>query len=282
MTALLATIAVLLAFGAAWELAGALEGRLGPALGRALAAISGGRAGSLEQTAARLRLPERIARAGLARRLDPAMVIAAKIGGAGLGGLVSILAAPVVPARLGVAVTGLLLVAGFLAPDALLERAARRRRARFVAALPDALDMLAVGAASGRSPATVFGEIAGGTSGPLAVELGGAVAEIECGRPMREAIEDLRTRIAGAEVGGLAAALERSAAYGSPLAEQLHLQATNLRADARRRVEERASRAAPKIQLVVALVLVPSVLLMIGAAIVAHSDALFGQLQGPG
>ena len=81
----------------------------------------------------------------------------------------------------------------------------------------------------------------------------------------------------GAEVGALAAALERSRTYGSPLAEQLHLQATALRRDARRRLEEQAARAAPKIQLVVALVLVPSVLLTILAAIVAHSDALLGQ-----
>jgi tight adherence protein C len=82
--------------------------------------------------------------------------------------------------------------------------------------------------------------------------------------------------VPGAEVGALAAALERSRRYGSPLAEQLREQATALRRDARRRIEERAARAAPKIQLVVALVLVPSVLLMILAAIVAHSDQLFG------
>ena len=40
-------------------------------------------------------------------------------------------------------------------------------------------------------------------------------------------------------------------------------------------IEERAARAAPKIQLVVAMVLVPSALLAIAAALVAHSDALF-------
>jgi tight adherence protein C len=74
------------------------------------------------------------------------------------------------------------------------------------------------------------------------------------------------------------AAIKRSRSYGSPLAEQLHAQATDLRRDARRRIDERAARAAPKIQLVVALVLVPSVLLMIGAAIIAHSDSLFGAL----
>ena len=127
------------------------------------------------------------------------------------------------------------------------------------------------------SAATVLGEVATDTSGPLAVELGSAVAEIECGRPAREAIADLRRRVPGAEVGALASALERSQTYGSPLAEQLHLQATTLRVDARRRIEDHAARAAPKIQLVVALVLVPSVLAAIVAAILAHADVLFGQ-----
>ena len=61
---------------------------------------------------------------------------------------------------------------------------------------------------------------------------------------------------------------------GSPLADQLRRQAASLRRDQRRAVEERAARAAPKIQLVVALVLVPSVLLMIAAALIANADVL--------
>ena len=194
-----------------------------------------------------------------------------------LGGLVALLAVPAVPGRLGVVVAVGMVAAGFATPDALLERATRRRRARMVAALPDALDMLAVGAASGRDPFTGLGEIAAESTGPLAVELARAVAEIEAGEPVATAIARLRERIGAPEIGALAATLERSRTYGSPLADQLHLQATSLRRDARRRIEEQAARAAPKIQLVVALVLVPSVLLTIVAAIVAHSDELFAQ-----
>jgi tight adherence protein C len=276
MSAPLAAAAVLLAFAGLWELRGALEGRVGPRASAALSRLTGGRAGSMDKTAARLGLPGRIARAGLSGRLRPEAVVAAKLVAAIAGGLVALVASPALPARLAPLGAGALVAAGFVAPDALLERAARRRRGRFVAALPDALDMLAVGAASGRNPSVVFGEIAGGTTGPLAIELGAAVAEIECGRPPREALASLRERIPGPEVGALAAALERSRSYGSPLAEQLHAQATGLRRDARRRIDERAARAAPKIQLVVALVLVPSVLLMIAAAIIAHSEALFG------
>lgn len=278
MTALLAATAVLLCFAALWELAGVAEGRVARQLGRALGRLTGGRAGSLDEAARRLRLPQRLLRAGLAGRVEPATVIAAKLAGTGVGALVALAAAPAVGTRIGIAVAALMIAAGFLSPDAAIERIARRRRDRFVAALPDALDLLAVGVGSGRPPTAVFGEIAAGTDGPLAAELGAAVAEIECGAAADGALGQLRERVGGAEVGALAAALERSRSFGSPLAEQLHLQATVLRRDARRRTADAAARAAPKIQLVVALVLVPSVLLMIAAAIIANSDVLLGQL----
>ena len=277
MTALLAGGAVLLAFGAIWELAGALGERAAGGLRGALERLTAGRADSLGEAATRLGLPARLERAGLAGRIEPWAIVAAKLAGLVVGAAVALAAVPVVSPRLGIALTAMLVAAGFLAPDALLERAAGAGGCGFVAALPDALDMLAVGAASGRDPSTGLAEIAGGTGGPLAVELARAVAEVECGKPLREAIAELRGRVPGGEVGALAAAIERSRTYGSPLAEQLHLQATSLRRDARRRIEERAARSAPKIQLVVALVLVPSVLLVIVAAIIAHSGALLGQ-----
>ncbi len=277
MTAALAAIAVLAVFASGWELLASLSERVSTNARGALARISGG-AGSLAEAADRLRLPQRIDRSGLAARLDPRAVVAAKLAGAAFGALVAVLVAPVAPARLDIPVAVGMVVAGFFAPDALLERATRRRRARMVAALPDALDMLAVGAASGRDPFTGLGEIAAETTGPLAVELARAVAEIESGEPVADAIVRLRERIGAPEVGALAATLERSRTYGSPLADQLHLQATSLRRDARRRIEEQAARAAPKIQLVVALVLVPSVLLTIVAAIIANSGELFAHL----
>jgi tight adherence protein C len=205
-----------------------------------------------------------------------AAVLAGKAAAVVMGGLLAAVASPALPARLAVLIVVALPAAGFVAPEALLERAARQRRARIEAALPDALDLLAVGTAAGRSPATVLGEISVGVSGPLATELAAAVAEIQCGVPPREAIASLRERVPGAGLGAVASALERSRRYGSPLADQLHEQAAALRRQRRRRIEEGAARAAPKIQLVVALVLVPSVLLMILAALVAHSDALLG------
>jgi tight adherence protein C len=276
MSAVLAALAVLLAAAALRELAGSRGEQIAAAGRRALGAATAGRARSLAEAALRLGIPQRLERAGLGGRLGVVSVLVGKLVGVGVGALAATSLAPAAPGRLAVVVAVVLPAAGFLAPDALLEREARLRRRRLAAALPDALDLLAVGAAAGRSPGAVIGEIARGTGGPLARELAVAVSEIECGASQAEALEGLRRRVPGAEIGALAAALERSRRYGSPLAGQLREQATALRRDQRRRIEEQAARAAPKIQLVVALVLVPSVLLMITAALVANSDVLLG------
>jgi tight adherence protein C len=232
---------------------------------------SGGRAAT---AALRLGLPERIARAGLEARLPLAAVLLAKLAFAAAGALTALAAAPAAPGRIALLVALGMPAAGFFVPDALLERRARLRSRRLLGALPDAFDLLAVGAASGRGPAVGFAEIARTGEGPLADEMRMTAAELSCGRPLSEALRSLRGRVPGGEVATLCAAIERSRRYGSPLAGQLRRQSSALRRDQRRAVEERAARAAPKIQLVVALVLVPSVLLMIAAALIANADVL--------
>jgi tight adherence protein C len=269
---LLAAGSVLLAVFALRELAASQPvvaerlGQLGLLLRR------GGRWATEEATL--LRVEGRLARAGLTGRVSPAGVLIGRGIAALLGLILSLLAAPAAPGRLFWLVFAALPAAGFLAPDALLERSARIRRERLVAALPDALDLLAVSTATGRGPSAGLAEIAAGGDGPLAVELAIAVAEISAGTPQGRALAALRERVGGSELAALVATIERSRRYGSPLADQLRRQASALRVDQRRAVQERAAKAAPKIQLVVALVLVPSVLLIIAAGLIANSGVL--------
>jgi tight adherence protein C len=267
LAAPLAALAVLLACAGGHEL---LVSRRSP-VGRRV-----GSGGSRRTAAAGLRLglPGRLSRAGVESRLPLAAVLLAKLVGAAVGGLVALGAAPAAPGRIPLLVVIGLPAAGFFVPDALLERRARLRSRRLGAALPDAFDLLAVGATSGRSPATGFAELAHAGEGPLADEMRMTVAELSCGKPFAEALHSLRCRVPGGEIASLCAAIERSRRYGSPLADQLRRQSSALRRNQRRAVEERAARAAPKIQLVVALLLVPSVLLMIAAALIANADLL--------
>ena len=219
--------------------------------------------------------PSRLA-SSLGWRLSLPDLLPGKALGAAVGGLVALLAAPAAPGRTPILVAVGLPLAGFLAPDVLRERRARRRQRRLVAALPDALDLLAVSAGSGRGPAAGLEELARAGEGPLAEEMRLTLAELSCGTPLADALRSLRARVPGVELARLVAAIERSRRLGSPLADQLRRQATALRRDSRREVEDRAARAAPKIQLVVALVLVPSVLLMIAAGLIANAGTLLG------
>lgn len=233
-----------------------------------------GRSGRAATAALRLGVPERIARAGLEARLPLAPVLLAKLAFAVVGALTALAVAPAAPGRIALLVALGMPMAGFFVPDALLERRARLRSHRLLGALPDSFDLLAVGAASGRAPAAGFAELGRTGEGPLADEMRMTAAELSCGRPLSEALQSLRSRVPGGEVATFCAAIERSRRYGSPLAGQLRRQAGALRRDQRRAVEEHAARAAPKVQLVVALVLVPSVLLMIAAALIANADVL--------
>lgn len=231
---------------------------------------------STSRAAQRLGLPVRLRRAGLTARFPLGAVLVVKLVLAAVGGIAALLAAPVAPGHTSLLVAIAMPAAGFVLPDALLEREAGRRNRRLLDALPDALDLLAIGSAAGRSPAAGFAEIARSGNGPLAAELRVTMAELGCGQPLAEALAALRRRVPGTEVATLCASIERSRRLGSPLADQLRRQAAALRRDQRRAVEERAARAAPKIQLVVALILVPSVLLMIAAGLIANADVLLG------
>lgn len=225
----------------------------------------------------RLGLEERIARAGMSGRLGVTTVVAAKLAGAMAGAMAGAVAAPAAPGRLSFVVALGMPAAGFVGPDAWLERRARARLGSLRGALPDALELLSVSAAAGRSPVAGMAEIARG-EGPLARELAVLAAESSCGAPQRDALAGLRDRVPVGEVAGMCGLIERSTRFGSPLADQLREQAGALRAAQRTRIEEHAARAAPKIQLAVALLLVPSVLLMIAAGLLANVDRFLAGL----
>jgi len=216
----------------------------------------------------------RLERAALGGRISPGTLLTAKLAAGLLSLPAALSAAPVAPGRLGSLVVVGVPIAAFMAPDLLLERVARTRRERVAATLPDALDLMATGAASGRNAGALLGEAMRSSRGPLREELARTVAAIECGGSQEEALRELRERGTDRNLGTLAAALERSRRHGSPLSRALHEQAGSLRRDQRRAIGEHAARAAPKMQLVVALLLVPSVLLIVAAAIIANSGSI--------
>jgi tight adherence protein C len=222
----------------------------------------------------RARQARRAAPSDLGARLEAAGValpvadFAALRAGATLAGLLAVL--PLVwasPAR-----TALLILAGgpgagHLAPALWLVRRTRRRAAAIERELADVLDLLRVALGAGLAPMRALAEVGRRHPGLLAAELRRAGARRALGVPGATVIAELERRCPGEGVSALCAALRRAERHGAPLAGTLAAQARDARARAAVRTAEAAARAAPRIQLVVALLLVPSVLLLVAAAL---------------
>jgi tight adherence protein C len=87
------------------------------------------------------------------------------------------------------------------------------------------------------------------------------------GVPAATAIAGLERRCPTDGVVALCAALRRAERHGAPLAGALDAQSRQARSRASARTAEAAARASPRIQLAVALLLVPSVLLLVAAGL---------------
>ena len=212
-------------------------------------------------------LAARIEAAGV--RTTVADVMALKCGAAVAGALLALAAGPLAPGRLGLAVLVAAPAAGFLAPDLLLRRRARGRQAQMALELADVVELLRVAVSAGLTPGRALDEVGRRHAGLLAHELRAVGAMTGLGAPQRQALEALRRRAPLEGVVTLTTALDRAASHGAPLQPALGSLAEQARADRARAVQDRAARAAPKIQLVVALLLVPAVLLLVAAALAA-------------
>ncbi len=212
----------------------------------------------------------RLLAAGTPLGLSVADIMALKAAGAVAGMLLVLPLAGLLPGRLGILAALSAPVAGFRAPDVALARRARGRAARVRHELADVLDLLRVaveaGLPTGRALAEVGRRCAG--AGLLGAELGAAATREQLGATRAEALGVLVARCPVDGVAALAAAIARADRHGAPLAPALAALAGAARAEQARALRDAAARAAPKIQLVVALVLVPAVMLLFAAVMV--------------
>jgi tight adherence protein C len=238
-------------------------GERGIRLLRALAAV--GRRGVRGRAPRELAV--RIAAAGDPGGLAVREVMGAKLAAAALGGLAGSSLSVLAPGRLGIVLMTLAPAAGFLAPDLWLARRAAQRARAVRRELPALLDLLRVTVDAGASLTAALGEVGGRARGPLAAEWRAVAREAGVGVPLAQALGAMGRRLPQPEVTALIGALDRARRHGAPLGATLAGQARDARLALRRAVQEDAAKAGPKIQLVVALLLVPSVLLVVAAAL---------------
>jgi tight adherence protein C len=214
-------------------------------------------------------LASRLDAAGAPAAVTASELMAVKWGAAVAAAIAALPAATVLPGRLGPLAVAAAPAAAFLAPDLWLARRTRRRRAAMAAELADVLDLLHVAVAAGLAPLRALGEVGRRRSGPLAAELRATATRAALGVPRADALAQLARRCPLEGIAALTAAIARAERHGAPLGPALMALAADARAQRAQRLRERAGRAAPKIQLVVALLLVPAVMLLVGACLAA-------------
>lgn len=204
---------------------------------------------------------DRIARAGLSGALTPHALARARAGAVLVGVAVGATAALLAPAA--AALVPALGGAGAAAPGWWLSRREGARRRELVRDLPDLLDLLGICVESGMALDPALRMSAGRLGGVLGSEVDAVLRDLAMGTPRARAYRRLTARVGAPELDRMVAALLHAEELGAPLSRALEGQAAALRAARRQDARERAARAAPKIQLVVAMVMVPAVLLLV-------------------
>jgi tight adherence protein C len=275
VTSAAAALAAVLAVAGCCDLVGPQLGGVRRVLGRApgSAASIPARVAALlgaDRISPSASMADRIAAAGEPARMSARDWIALKCCAAVTAALAAGLAAAYMPGRLWIAALAAAPPAGFAAPDFRLAQISRRRSEAALRELPSMLDLLRVTIEAGRAPLPAMGLVGQRFDGPLAAEWRGAATRVALGVSHEAALAQLARRLPADGVRTLVDTLLSASRRGLPLAGALAAQAAAARHARRLHIQERAARAAPKMQLVVAVVMVPSVMLTIGAVLVAE------------
>ena len=223
---------------------------------------------------------QRIAQAGIAGRLTAPMLERARLGGALAAASLALPAALATP--IAAALAAPLAWVGAALPERWVARRAASRRAAIVRELPDLLDLLELSVQAGMALDPALELAAGRLGGVLGAEVGEVLRELAFGTPRRRAYRGLIERTGSPELAQAVGAVLQAEELGAPLSAALGGQAEALRIRRRQLARERAAKAAPKIQLVVALLMVPAVLLLVLGVLVLELSGQVGAVVGGG
>src|SRR6266511_476080 len=151
--------------------------------------------------------------------------------------------------------------AGVLGRDWRLTQQVERRQARMLEELPALADLICLAVTAGEAPRAAIERVVARAHGELSRELGLVLADLRAGAPFVAALERLAARVPVPQVvrfvDGLVVAVER----GTPLADVLRAQATDVREQHKRELIEAGGRREVYMLVPVVFLLMPVVVL---------------------
>ena len=165
---------------------------------------------------------------------------------------------------------------GWIAPGYLVGSRARRRRDEVQAALPDALDLLAVSVEAGLGFDAAISKLTNHMHGPLIDEFGLALNEMRVGEARQDALKKLSARVDSPELSAFVRAIIQADQLGISFGRILRVQAVDTRLKRQAAAEEKAMKAPIKMLFPTVIFVFPAMFIVVlGPALISLSK-VFG------
>ena len=163
----------------------------------------------------------------------------------------------------GLGFSALFLVIGFMFPDLWITGRIKSRQRSVFRAMPDALDLLTICVEAGLGFDAAMSKVHEKWDNDLALEFGRVIQEIRLGKLRRDALRDMAERLGVPEMTSFVAAVIQSEQLGVSMAKVLRIQSDQMRVRRRQMAEEEAHRAPIKMVFPIALLIFPSLLIVL-------------------
>jgi tight adherence protein C len=188
--------------------------------------------------------------AGTPFGLDPAGVQTLRIASAAALGTIGTALGVLLGSPVALGIFLLVGVAvGFYLPVVWLDQLVRARRAEIAAALPNALDVVAISMEAGLGLDRALEQLVRHQEGPLTLLVARALREIELGRPRSEALEEMADATGVEDFTALVRSILHAERTGVPIARTIAAHAAQMRVKRRLQIRAEAARASLKILL---------------------------------
>ena len=182
----------------------------------------------------------------------------------------------------GLGISVLFMLIGFAFPNLWLSGRISSRQKAVFRAMPDALDLLTISVEAGLGFDAAMAKVHEKWINELALEFGRVIQEIRLGKLRRDALRDMAERLGVNEMTSFVAAVIQSEQLGVSMAKVLRIQSDQMRVRRRQMAEEEAHKAPIKMVFPIALLIFPSIMIILlgPAAMLLLASPLGGILGG--
>ena len=152
---------------------------------------------------------------------------------------------------------------GFFVPHLMLTSRITARQKEIRKAMPDALDLLTICVEAGLGFDAALSKVSEKWENELSLAFTRAIREVQLGKPRRDALKDMSDRLGIPEMTSFVAAIIQSESLGVSMAKVLRIQADQMRLKRRQHAEEEAHKAPVKMIIPMALLIFPSIMIII-------------------